>query len=263
MDSNDAFSGKSLLEVEEVARYLGVKETTVYRWCRDARIACFKIGKSWRIRPSAVEEFLQNRERRVTLHGKLKQFLNTPASIVGIAQNTDLLHRLDASFLKLGEERGALLVKFHGGEPSTVDLLRQDFEAHGLEASRLEREGRLIFSDEKDPLEEREEKLERLVEEERKEDGEVWVSFDWVEDKNLEAVLQQQNRLMKLVSRHRLTVKTALLEDVADDWPMRVQRRALALHSGMVWISDSGLSVSQMTPLASDRTRQQTHQGGS
>ena len=248
---DDAFSGKDLLEVEEVARYLGVKQTTVYRWCREDLIACFKIGKSWRIRPSAVEEFLRKREQPDTLIGQLRQSLDVPTSVIGIAQNTELLHRLDAAFLRVGEERGALLVKFHGGEPASVDELRKDFEAHGLNASRLEDEGRLVFSAEKDPLEERGDTLERLVEEERESGREVWVSFDWVESKNLESVLEQQRRLGEYVSGEHLAVKTALLERVADDWPMAVQRRAQALHSELVWISDSGLALSRMTPMVS------------
>lgn len=248
---DDIFSGKDLLEVEEVARYLGVKQTTVYRWCREGNMSCFKIGKSWRIRPSAVEEFLHEKESPNTLVGQLRQTLSVPTSIIGIAQNTDLLHRLDAAFLRIGEERGALLVKFHGGEPASVDDLREDFEAHGLDASRLEEEGRLMFSDEKDPLEEREDRLKQLVEEDKENGREVWVSFDWVEDKTLQTILEQQRRLREFVSDKRLAVKTALLERVADDWPMAAQRRAQALHSELVWISDYGLALSRTIPVAS------------
>lgn len=245
------FPERDLLEVEEVARYLGVKQTTIYRWCREGRMSCFKVGKSWRIRPSAVEEFLKERERPATVVGQLRQFLYVPSSTIGIAQNTELLHRLDAAFLRIGEERGALLVKFHGGEPDSVDELRGDFEDHGLDASRLEDEGRLIFSAEKDPLEEREDNLKRIIKQQQKNDGETWVSFDWVEDKDLESIMDQQQRLVNLVNEQRMVVKTALLEKVADDWPMAVQRRAQAMHSGLAWLSNSGLALSRMTPAIS------------
>lgn len=247
----DPFSGKDLLEVGEVAAYLGVKQTTVYRWCRDGQMSCFKVGKSWRIRPSAVGDFLQAREQSSTFIGQLRRFLDAPTSVIGIAQNSEFLHQLDAVFLRIGEERGALLVKFHGGEPASADELRKDFEDHGLAASRLEDEGRLIFSAEKDPLKEREDTLKQLVEEQEENGREVWVSFDWVEKEDLDPVLEQQKRLMDLVNERRITIKTALLERVADDWPMAVQRRAQAMHSGLVWISDSGLVLSRMNSVTS------------
>lgn len=247
---NEAFSREDLLGVEEVAGYLGVKRTTIYRWCREGRMSCFKVGKSWRIRRSAVEEFLRESERSVTLVGQLRSFLDAPAGIIGLAQNTELLHRLDAAFLRVGAERGGALVKFYGGEPATADELRRDFERGGLAVSRLEQEGRLMFSAEQDPLKERETALRRLVERER--GREVWVSFDWVEQVDLEPVLRQQQALMEFANRRKLVIKTALLESVADEWPMATQRRAQALHSGTVWVSDSGLSLSRMMPLALD-----------
>ena len=212
MKTNDTFTDRDLLEVEEVARYLGVKQTTIYRWCREGQMGCFKIGKSWRIRPSAVEEFLREREQPATLVGQLRQFLDVPTGVIGIAQDTELLHRLDSSFLQVGEERGGLLVKFYGGEPATADELRRDFERHGLDVARLEDEGRMIFSNEKDPLQEREDALRRLVEQERERGREIWVSFDWVETADLESVLHQQQVLTKFVSEQRLAVKTALIE---------------------------------------------------
>ncbi|MGF1472259.1 MAG: helix-turn-helix domain-containing protein [Rubrobacteraceae bacterium] len=248
MGRDNAFSGKDLHDVEEVARYLGVKQTTVYRWCREGRMSCFKIGKSWRIRSSAIEEFLRRGEQSVTLPNQLRQFVEVPSSIIAMAQNTELLHRLDAAFLSLGAERGALLVKFHGAEPDSEDELRDDFERHGLDVARLEQEGRLSFSAEKDPLEEREDALRGLLEEET--DREVWVSCDWVERDDPEPVLEQQRRLKQLVDDQRLAIKTALLEEVADNWPMAVQRETQALHSGLVWVSDSGLALSRMLPLS-------------
>lgn len=80
---------------------------------------------------------------------------------------------------------------------------------------------------------------------------EIWASFNWVQDVDLDSVLQQQQELMQFISEQRLVVKTALMEEVADDWPMAVQRRAQAMHSELVWLSDSGLSLSRTTPVMS------------
>ncbi len=64
-----------LLGVAEVADYLGVGTVTVYRWCREGRLPCLKVGKSWRIRGEALEDFLSRGERPATLVGQLRGFL--------------------------------------------------------------------------------------------------------------------------------------------------------------------------------------------
>jgi excisionase family DNA binding protein len=103
---------------------MGVKETTVWRWCREGRLPCLKVGKHWRIRREALENFLEQSERSGTLVGQLSSFLRVPDNVLAIAQNTDILHRLDAAFFQVGEARGGLLVKFYGGEVHSEDELR-------------------------------------------------------------------------------------------------------------------------------------------
>jgi excisionase family DNA binding protein len=39
-----------LLAAADVAGMIGVKETTVYRWCSEGKLPCLKIGYHWRIR---------------------------------------------------------------------------------------------------------------------------------------------------------------------------------------------------------------------
>jgi hypothetical protein len=43
-------------------------------------------------------------------------------------------------------------------------------------------------------------------------------------------------------------VKTAVLEEVVDEWPGKILRRAQVLHSGAIWLSESGLAFSRVTP---------------
>src|SRR5918999_5447786 len=133
---------KGLLSAEDVAGLIGVKETTVWRWCREGRLPCLKVGKHWRVRREALENFLEQSERSTTLVGQLGSFLQVPDNVLAIAQNLDILHRLDAAFFQVGEAQGGLLVKFYSGEVHSEDELRADFEANGLEVGRLEREGR-------------------------------------------------------------------------------------------------------------------------
>ena len=35
---------KELLAATDVASMIGVKETTVYRWCKEGKLPCLKIG---------------------------------------------------------------------------------------------------------------------------------------------------------------------------------------------------------------------------
>jgi excisionase family DNA binding protein len=239
-----------LLGAEDVAGLVGVKETTVYKWCKEGKLPCLKVGKRWRIRREALEDFLKGSERPVTLAGQLGSFLRVPDSVLAIAQNMDILHRLDAAFFRVGESRGGLLVKFYGGEDSPPEELIADFEENGLEASRLRREGRLLMRPEGDPLgDERGDALARILEEEAEEGRTVWASFDWVKQVDLETALGQQKRLAELVDARQLVVKTAALEEAIDEWTPSELRRVQSAHAAVILASEGGLSLSRATPM--------------
>src|ERR671920_2089438 len=151
-DSKNTARETQLLAAADVAGMLGVKETTVYKWCSEGNLPCLKIGKHWRIRRGVLEDFLKQSEHPRTLVGQLDSFLRVPESVLAIAQHIDILHRLDAAFFRVGEARGGLLVKFYAGEEYSEGELLSDFEQNGLEASRLKREGRLLMRAEEEPL---------------------------------------------------------------------------------------------------------------
>jgi excisionase family DNA binding protein len=239
-----------LLSAEDVAQQLGVKETTVWRWCREGNLPCLKVGKYWRVRREALEGFLRRSERPTTLVGQLSTFLEVPDNVLAIAQNLELLHRLDAAFFQVGEAHEGMLVKFYGGEEHSAEELRDEFERNGLEVGRLEREGRLLMRPEEDPLGGRRgEALRRLLEEESGEGRTVWASFDWVVPVGLEVALEQQQKLSELVDAQHLVVKTAALEEALEEWPASALRRVQATHSGIILASEAGLSLSRATPM--------------
>lgn len=244
--------GKYLLETEDVAEYLGVKQTTVWRWCREGILPCMKIGKEWRIRREALEEFLKRSERPGTLVGQLRSFLRVPDNVLGIAQDLDMLHRLDSAFLQVGEAQAGLLVKFYDEDGESPDELRADLERDGLKVGRLEEEGCLRFLAENDPPNARVETLRQILDEDNDGERPVWVSFNWVKEVELEEALRQQEKLTELVEGRRLVVKTAALEGVLDEWPMPGRRQAQAVHSGVIWISEFGLALSRVAPLPPD-----------
>ena len=242
-------SEKELLGAEDVAEVIGVKETTVWRWCREGTLPCLKVGKHWRIRREVLEDFLKRSERPATLVRRLESFLQVPDNVLAIAQNADILRRLDAAFFQVGEARGGLLVKFYVGEKDPEDELRAHLEQNGLEVGRLEREGRLLMRPEGDPLDGREEALGRILEEEAGKGRTVWASFNWALQVDLNTVLEQQERLNELVDTRQLVVKTAALEEAIDEWPAAALRRAQSSHSGTILASQSGLSLSRATPM--------------
>ena len=160
-------------------------------------------------------------------------FLRVPDNVLAVAQDENLLHRLDAAYFRVAEARGGLLVKFHSGEERSKEQLYADFEANGLEARRLEREGRLLMRPEEDPLGGRDDFLGRFLEDEASEGRTVWASFDWAKRVELETVLEQQGRL----------------DAVADEWSSAALRRARSSHAGTIFASEDGLSMSRRAPM--------------
>jgi excisionase family DNA binding protein len=239
------------LAAADVADLIGVKETTVYRWCKEGKLPCLKIGKHWRIRRGVLEDFLKQSERPRTLVGQLDSFLRVPDSVLAIAHNIEILHRLDAAFFRVGEARGGLLVKFYAGEEHSEEELLSDFEQNGLEAGRLEREGRLLMRAEEEPLGGRRgEQLGRLIEE-GGEGRTVWASFNWVRPIELETALEQQKRLTELVDARQLVVKTAAIEEAIAEWTAPQLRRVQSAHSAIILASEEELSLSRATPMPS------------
>jgi len=50
---------KSLLDVQEVAQYLGFSPSKIYRLVREGEIPCSRIGGQYRFRPAAIDEWLE------------------------------------------------------------------------------------------------------------------------------------------------------------------------------------------------------------
>ncbi len=47
-----------ILTVPEIAEYLKVSRTTVWRWCTEGKLPAFKAGRSWRVHRSEVEKIV-------------------------------------------------------------------------------------------------------------------------------------------------------------------------------------------------------------
>lgn len=142
-----------------------------------------------------------------------------------------------------------MLVKYHGGEPRSADEPRAELRRNGLEADRLEREGRLLFVAE-DPAEERSEALRRVVEREAGDGRGIWATFDWAERVGADRALSRQEALAELADAGQLVTKTGVLEKVTDGWTAGERRGARTSYAGTISPSEAGLSLSRVTPLA-------------
>jgi excisionase family DNA binding protein len=238
-----------LLSTEEVAGYLGVGQATVYRWCREGSLPAVKIGRRWRVRRSALEEFVRKNERSETLVGRLRAFVEVPDNLMAVVQDRELMRKVDAAFFRTAQARGGTMVKYQLEEPRLPSLgeVREKLGQAGLDVEGLEVEGRLRFVTEGEPGN-RLEEVRRLAEEERGEGRSVWISMNWDLRMGVKEALEQQQALSELVEGSELVVKTTVLEDDLDEWPGADQRRAQVMHSGTLWLAREGLALSRLSP---------------
>jgi hypothetical protein len=54
--------------------------------------------------------------------------------------------------------------------------------------------------------------------------------------------------LQEVVEISQLVVKTCVLEKTVDEWPGKMLRWVQVLHSGTIWLSESGLALNRVTP---------------
>ncbi len=240
---------EELLSTDEVARFLGVGQVTVWRWCREGNLPCVKIGRYWRVRRQALEEFVRRSERSETLVGRLSSFLEVPDNVFAIVEDRELMLRMDTAFFRVAESRNGVMVKYHrAGRNDPVEEIRSGLRDRGIEVSRLEDEGRLYFIAEEGEPENRIKALKRLVAEQNDEGWVVWVNFNWEERIEVETALRQQQEITQLIEDSNLVIKTTVLEAELDRWSGALQRRAQTFHSGMIWLSRTGLALSRVTP---------------
>lgn len=227
-------------------RYLGVSEVVVYRWCREGRLPCLKVGRVWRIHCEVLEGFLRQGERPRTLLGQLRSFLDMPDNVLAVVQNRALLHNLDAAFFRIGEARGGMLVKYchEGSEPE--DELRAEFEIRDLEVTRLEEEGYFRFIAESGLPGAR--RSYGGLASRKSVTAAPSGPTSTEETSDLDAVLGHQQEIAELVEDSSFVVMTCVLESELDEWPGAAQRQAQVLHARMIWLSEAGVTLGRALP---------------
>ena len=127
-----------------------------------------------------------------------------------------------------------------------MDELRAELELRELEVARLEEDGRLLMRPLKDPTGGRVDQLGQLLEESAEEGRTVWVDYNWDESVDVETALKHQEEISEFVQDKPLVVMTSVLEASLDECPGTLALRAQVAHSGSVWLSESGLSLSRV-----------------
>ncbi len=109
------YTQKDLLSAEDVAEYLGVGLITVYRWCKEGRLSCIKLGKHWRIRREALQDFLEQRERPATPSRELHSFLSTLPAHIAIIDSTGTIVAVNEAWRDFAKSNGAIVSKVMEG----------------------------------------------------------------------------------------------------------------------------------------------------
>ena len=52
-----------VMTLREVARYLRINKSTVYRMARDGTLPAWKLGNVWRFKKESIERFILNNQR--------------------------------------------------------------------------------------------------------------------------------------------------------------------------------------------------------
>ena len=55
----------SLMDVEELAKYLKLQKQTIYNWLNQRRISGIKLGGVWRFDKREVDKWLRSQSRRI------------------------------------------------------------------------------------------------------------------------------------------------------------------------------------------------------
>jgi len=55
---------RRILTVAELARYLRVNMSTIYRLIRNRELPAFRVGRDWRFKLEAIETWMREREKR-------------------------------------------------------------------------------------------------------------------------------------------------------------------------------------------------------
>ena len=93
----DNYTPSALMSLPQVARYLGMKERTIYNWVQAGKIPAFKLGATWRFRRSEIDAWLETQRTGMdvsSLRSPLVPPSQTPLTAWEVRRQKEEAHRL-------------------------------------------------------------------------------------------------------------------------------------------------------------------------
>ena len=50
-----------IMNVEQIAKFFGVSDQTIWRWCKSGKLPAFKIGSQWKVRQSDISKIINQK----------------------------------------------------------------------------------------------------------------------------------------------------------------------------------------------------------
>jgi len=92
------------MNIKELAKYLNVKQSTIYNWINNKRIPALRVVGSWRFRRSEIERWIKN-NNSMPLEKRIfnRTIINTPAQIGLLNPSLNVPSRLSARSLNVSK----------------------------------------------------------------------------------------------------------------------------------------------------------------
>lgn len=59
-----------IMNAQQIAKFFGVSDQTIWRWCKAGKIPAFKIGAQWKIRRSDLNRVISHKLTSRKIEGK-------------------------------------------------------------------------------------------------------------------------------------------------------------------------------------------------
>jgi excisionase family DNA binding protein len=63
-----------IMGVEQLAKFFGVSDQTIWRWCKAGKLPAFKIGAQWKIRQSDLNRIINQKVNKAHVSKNLPLF---------------------------------------------------------------------------------------------------------------------------------------------------------------------------------------------
>ena len=61
---------KAVMTIKDVAQYLGVHASTIYKYAQEGKLPAFKIGSDWRFHRKFIDQWI---ERQMRVNGRRRK----------------------------------------------------------------------------------------------------------------------------------------------------------------------------------------------